>query len=64
MEATQKQLDFIQIIEGYVCDKFTGKTKEEASAWISSHYDEYTKTRREEDEAMNENTWAIEHGYF
>ena len=64
MDATQKQLDFIRIIEGYVCNKFTGTTKQEASEFISKNYDDYKKARNEENEAMNTNNWAIAHGYF
>ena len=64
MEPTQKQLDFIKIIEGYVVDRFTGSTKKEASEWIDAHYEIYTETRRLEDEAMNFSSWALEHGYI
>ena len=63
-QATQKQLDFIKIIEGYTCIKFTGTTKKEASEYISENYEMYKKVRKEEDSAMNENNWAISHGYF
>lgn len=64
MEATQKQLEFIRIIEGYVCEKFTGRTKKEASEYISKHYEEYTEIRKEEDEYLNMNNWAMKYGYF
>lgn len=36
---TQKQLDFIKIIEDYGAEAFTGTTKAEASYYISNNKD-------------------------
>lgn len=63
MIVTDKQLAFIRIIEGYVSEKFLGSTKEEASAYISSHIDAYRKCKAHEDAAMNLNMWALNNGY-
>lgn len=49
MKPTEKQLEFIQIMEEYLTAwyfddieiRFTGTTKEEASKWISNNMDDF-----------------------
>ena len=61
MIATEKQLAFIKIIEGYVQEKFSGSTKEEATAYISRNVDTYRKARKWENEEMNFSSWAFKY---
>lgn len=42
---TEKQLNFIDIIESYVKDNFHGSTKTEASMWIDAHIGEFRKNQ-------------------
>lgn len=49
MEPTDKQLKFIQDIESALNIEFDGKTKEDASEWISNYIDYfYEEVRRNE----------------
>ena len=56
MNATEKQLEFIKIIEEFATVDFTGKTKQEASEYISK-YKEYIPVEE------SQNMWAIINGY-
>ena len=62
-KATQKQLDFIKTIESYVPEKFTGTTKQEATAYISKNISLFKEIQKSEDAAKNFNFWALEKGY-
>ncbi len=48
IKPTEKQLDFIAQIEGYLGDVFEGSTRQKASHWIESHIDEYILCRATE----------------
>lgn len=56
MNATGKQLEFIKIIEEFAPIDFTGKTKQEASEYISK-YKECIPIEG------SQNMWAIINGY-
>ena len=56
MSPTEKQMDFIHIIEEFAPIDFRGKTKEEASEYIQ----EYKECIPTED---SQNMWAIINGY-
>lgn len=53
--ATKKQLDFIKDIEEFVDEKFTGKTKKEASDYIGRNIEIY--------KLNSASNWAIVNGY-
>jgi hypothetical protein len=53
---TEKQLELIDSIEEFTPHHFTGATKQEASAFITLHIDEFRL------ESMD--SWALEKGYF
>jgi len=55
MQATQDQLDFIEAIEEFVTEKFTGTTKEEARLFIQRNIEEY--------KLNSMNSWAVINGY-
>lgn len=56
MNATKAQLDYIESIEEFVDEKFTGKTKEEAQLYISRNVDEY--------KLSSLSNWHYSNGYF
>ena len=60
---TEKQINFIKIIESYISEKFIGTTKQEASDYISRNITQYREIKEIEDEGMNTNYWAIVNGY-
>lgn len=53
--ATTKQLEFISVIEEFVDEKFTGKTKKEASDYIGRNIEIY--------KLNSANNWVIVNGY-
>ena len=53
--ATTKQLDFIKDIEEFVDEKFTGKTKKEASDYIERNIEIY--------KLNSASNWVIVNGY-
>ena len=53
--ATKKQLEFISVIEEFVDEKFTGKTKKEASDYIERNIELY--------KLNSANNWVIVNGY-
>ena len=56
LPATEKQLKLIADMEGFVGEKFRGKTRAEASAWIEGHMELF--------KLLTMDNWALEHGYF
>lgn len=56
LPATEKQLKLIADMEEFVDEKFHGKTKAEASAWIDGHMELF--------KLLIMDNWALEHGYF
>lgn len=54
--ATEKQLKLIADMEEFVDEKFRGKTRSDASAWIEGHMQLF--------KLLTMDTWALEHGYF
>ena len=56
MKETEKQLEYIRFIEEETGIIYNGKTKEEASKYISENKDKVPKT------ALI-NTWALVNGY-
>nr|DAI25549.1 MAG TPA: Protein of unknown function (DUF3072) [Caudoviricetes sp.] len=56
LPATEKQLKLIADMEEFVGEKFCGKTRSEASAWIEGHMELF--------KLLNMDNWALEHGYF
>ena len=56
LPATEKQLKLIADMEEFVGEKFRGKTRAEASAWIDGHMELF--------KLLTMDTWALEHGYF
>lgn len=56
LPATEKQLKLIADMEEFVSEKFRGKTRAEASAWIEGHMELF--------KLLTMDTWALEHGYF
>lgn len=53
--ATKKRLDFIKDIEEFVNEKFTGKTKKEASDYIGRNIEMY--------KLNSASNWVIVNGY-
>ena len=53
---TDRQLDFISVIEEFVDEKFVGTTKEDASEYIDRNIEEYR--------LMSCDAYQLEHGYF
>ena len=53
--ATTKQLEFISVIEEFVDEKFTGKTKKEASDYIGRNIEIY--------KLNSASNWVIVNGY-
>ena len=56
LPATEKQLKLIADMEEFVGEKFRGKTRAEASAWIDGHMELF--------KLLTMDTWVLEHGYF
>lgn len=56
LPATEKQLKLIADMEEFVGEKFRGKTRAEASAWIERHIGLF--------KLLTMDNWAFEHGYF
>lgn len=56
MEATEKQLDFIEFIEQETGIKFKGTTKEDASKYISENKNKIPVS-------ASINMWALVNGY-
>ena len=56
MKETQKQLDYIRFIEEETDIKYIGKTKEEASKYISDNKDKIPVS-------SSINMWALVNGY-
>lgn len=48
MRVTDKQLEFIKAIEGFVGEKFKGSTKKEASEYISRNIDEFNREQEKD----------------
>lgn len=53
---TEKQLDFISVMEDFGCEKFTGTTKEEAGEYINRNMDLYR--------LYSQDSWNLNRGYF
>lgn len=56
LPATEKQLKFIADMEEFVGEKFRGKTRSEASAWIEGHMELF--------KLLTMDNWVLEHGCF
>lgn len=54
-QITDKQRKFIDLMEDFVCEKFNGRTKKEASAYISRNIEQF--------KVLSADAWAIRNGY-
>ncbi len=61
MKATEKQVNYATYLAQRMC---VDLPKEDTKEAYSDFINKWKPAVKEEDKGMNENTWAIEHGYF